>query len=273
MKLLWLDVEDLAKEGPRVDPNDRGSASAWRSVEEIIFPLPLCCFLLLCLFHLTPYSHQDATQRGRSSFISSTPSAMAKFKPLRKFSRNAFYCQKSSLPLEATPAPIQRLPIDLLRYIVDRIPPADAAALALSSKAILSTVGFGVLRIEGIEDRVKLLKHLEVFYPKHLLCYQCGKLHHRRKKIHRYIEDTECDRKNGRFSFNSLVLNLPFTRVQEIMNRHRYGKRHGISVKTLNRLRPWIIGPLDFMLEKTRAKIVDGQLFIRMDFRFFSECQ
>ena len=93
-------------------------------------------------------------------------------------------CYPNPTPaFEDMPAPILNLPVDVLCYIVDRISPAEAAALALSSKAILDTVKHQILRIEKTEDRVKLLKHLEVFFLTHILCYQCGKFHRRRKEV------------------------------------------------------------------------------------------
>jgi hypothetical protein len=191
---------------------------------------------------------------------------------LRERLRSKISFQKLRLFLKTTPAPIEQLPVEVLRYIINRIPSTEAAALALSSKTILSAVGSEILRIEGIEDRVELLKHLEVFYPNHLLCYQCGKFHLRRtSEIHEYEGDTECDKKNGRFSFSSHVLDIPFTTVQEVMNRHRYGKRHGISMKCLNRYQVWRDNPFDHRAEKTEAKIVDGQLFIRTKIRFLSK--
>ena len=192
---------------------------------------------------------------------------MAIFGPLR-----STLCRRKPSTLEATPAPILQLPLDVLRYLVDRIPAADAAALALSSKAILSAIGHEILRIEGTEDRVKLLRHLEIFFPGHLLCYQCGKFHRRQNKFHVYEEDTECDRKNGRFWGKAFVLDLPFTKAQEIMNRHRYGRKHGISEKNLDRcLYRYFVSPFDRRSEKTRAKIVDDQLLIETEILFFNE--
>lgn len=208
---------------------------------------------------------------------------MAPFEPLKSLLRRMFCSRKPRLPLENTstpisatvlapfPAPILQLPADVLCYIVDRIPPTEAASLALSSKAILNTVGRRVLRIEKTEDRVELLKHLEIFFPGHLLCYQCGKFHVRRKKFRIYYdEETSCDRKNGRYSYCSYVLDSPFTRFQEIMNRHRYGEEHGASVKSLNRVKFWNVGPFDQKFELTKAKIIDDQLFIRTDIRLLS---
>lgn len=181
-------------------------------------------------------------------------------------------CPKLRLFKPTTPAPIQQLPADVLRYILNTIPPTEAAALALSSKTILSVVGPEILRIEDNNDRAELLKHLEVFYPEYLLCYQCGKFHIRRtSEIRKYEgEDTECDKKNGRFSFSSKVLDIQFTTVQEIMNRHRYGKRHGIHINCLRRWRTWRDNPLDHRVEIIKAKIIDDQLFIRISIRFFS---
>ncbi|KAK2760707.1 hypothetical protein FQN54_001942 [Arachnomyces sp. PD_36] len=134
-------------------------------------------------------------------------------------------------PLESSARPILKLPLDVLPNIVDRLSPAETAALALSSKAILNAIGTHVLKIERFEDRLELLQHLQILYPQHLLCYQCGRFHLRRNKIHEPEDDSPCDQKNGRYYFNGS--SIPFTAVQQVMNRHLYGEDHGMPVENL----------------------------------------
>ena len=191
---------------------------------------------------------------------------MAVFKHLK-----SIFCKKKPcLPVEVTSASIQKLPAELLYDIANQLSSSDAAAFALSSKAILNVVGHQVLRIRNLEDRVELLKHLEIFFPKHVLCYQCGKFHCRRRRGYR-TGNTKCDRQNGRLFHGISALNLSFTRVQEVMNRHRYGKQHGVSVRSLNKSRSLSIGTSDHKSEWVRAKIFRNQLFIKVTISVWCE--
>ena len=171
-------------------------------------------------------------------------------------------------------APIEQLPLTVLRYIMNNIPPTEAAALSLTSKTMLSVAGLGILRIEEAEDRAELLKHFEIHYPNHFLCYHCGKFFLRQSSdTHGREGNTECDKKNGQFSFSPHDPDIPFTTAQEMMNRHRYGKRYGIvSVKSLNKYDTYSEKDesFDHAAELTQAKIVDGQLIIRKKIHFVS---
>ncbi|KAK2763065.1 hypothetical protein FQN54_009698 [Arachnomyces sp. PD_36] len=171
-------------------------------------------------------------------------------------------------------APIEQLPLNVLHYIMDNIPPTEAAALSLTSKTMLSVAGPGILRIEESKDRAELLKHFEIHYPNHLLCYHCGKFFLRESSdTHDPEEETECDKKNGEFSLSPHDPIIPFTTVQEMMNRHRYGRRYGSeSVRSLNSYDVYYEEdkPFDYASELTQARIVDGQLIIRKMIHFVS---
>ncbi|KAK2760897.1 hypothetical protein FQN54_002138 [Arachnomyces sp. PD_36] len=183
-----------------------------------------------------------------------------------KLLRDKLYHPKPEPLLEGSPAAILLLPVDVVRYIVDNIPPPEAAALALSSKAILNTVGRQVLIIESVEDRVEFLKHLEIFYPKHVLCYQCGKFHQCQRNAVMHV--TPCDAKNGWFISDAdhsiRADRVPFTIFQGIMNRHRYGGKHGIPRVPLlhplfSRSTRW------YKPYRLWAKIVDNELILKRD--------
>lgn len=187
--------------------------------------------------------------------------------PKFKFPKTIFLSKKSKSPREVHHPPIHRLPVDVLYCILDYMSPAQTAALALSSQTILNTLGRRVLEIEEVADRAEFLKLLEVHFPEHILCYQCGKFHRRREKVQLAAEDTECDKKNGEFFSAARIVNFPFSRVQEVMNRHRYGKKYGVSVEALHLYDNWFIDDREHRLENSHAKIVNNNLFIRTDIR------
>ena len=160
---------------------------------------------------------------------------------------------------------IYEVPRDVLLCVVDKLAPADVAALALSSKAMLNTLGHQALKIDNKDDRRDLLRRFEHRYPDHLLCHQCGVFHLRRRRPrdpvllyarwHHGIP--ACDRQSGCFVNFSTALSISFSLVQEVMNRHRYGREHGLDLRVMRFDEPR--HPEYF---QTRAKIFRGQLYL-----------
>lgn len=156
---------------------------------------------------------------------------------------------------------------------MDNLSPTEAATLALSSKAILNTIGRQVLRIEDPEDRIGLLKHLEMFYPKHVLCYRCGKFHLCRRRALKLDNETPCDKENGYFTIFPIGIfdhkhTIPFTMFQGVMNRHRYGRKHGLNKSLLRRCDYYRYYPLRKSL---RAEIVDDRLILEWNIATYHE--
>lgn len=187
--------------------------------------------------------------------------------------RRLFRCKgkkEEADPPEMLPK-LYSLPVEIFLYVVDQLPPPDTAALSLTSKTLLNIVGHQTLRLENIYDRRELLRRFEAHYPQHLLCHQCGIFHRRPRRTRKAMlthhrsnnETVYCDRKNGTFRNFHHSLQIPFSLVQEVMNRHRYGRKHGLRPNVLNFLEPFLqTEPFE-----TTAKIIQGELSLSVDER------
>ncbi|KAL1953817.1 hypothetical protein VTO42DRAFT_2144 [Malbranchea cinnamomea] len=132
--------------------------------------------------------------------------------------------------------PITRVPLDIFLSIIDFLPPADIASLALTGKCIHTALGGNTVFksvLKTVEDRVSFLRRIEQHFPNHLLCHQCGFFHSREAVDTLAFKETECYAKNGKFEFG--WYDLPFTKFQEVMNRHRFGENAGPPMETLSR--------------------------------------
>ncbi|PGH23491.1 hypothetical protein AJ80_02445 [Polytolypa hystricis UAMH7299] len=157
------------------------------------------------------------------------------------------------------------LPNDILYYILTTIPPADAAALALSCKFLWALLG-GSRRFKPLlkedKDRVSLLRRLEVYYPKHILCYRCVKFHPRQKPLFWRPRSwrpklRQCNRVIG----DDKLLCIPFEKAKEVMNHHRYGEKYGHPANILD----FNVSNSPYSGTRVTAKIVSGQLIIMYD--------
>ena len=172
--------------------------------------------------------------------------------------------EKPEYPLRRI-SEIYKVPRDVLLCVVDKLSPADVAALALTSKTILNALGRQALKIDNNDDRRELLRRLERRYPNHLLCHQCGVFHLRPPRLRnpvllysrRCYEIPACDLLSGCFTNFSTALCISFSLVQEVMNRHRYGRKHGLGLRVMRFNEP--LYPEHF---QTRAKIFRGQLYL-----------
>jgi hypothetical protein len=107
---------------------------------------------------------------------------------------------------------------------VDHLPPATAAAFALTSKTILDAVGRESLKLEG-EELLALLELLQPDLPNHLLCYHCP-VFHTKSSISRN-EHLGCLQRNGYVAMTTAQ--LLFSEAQQAMNNHLYGPRHPVG--------------------------------------------
>ncbi|EEP76060.1 predicted protein [Uncinocarpus reesii 1704] len=144
---------------------------------------------------------------------------------------------KPSSPLPADLPPIYRLSQDLILYLLESLPPPDAAAFALTSQAVWRALGglpdFRKL-VSQIDqgERRAFLSRLEQYYPNHVYCSQCIIFHKQDKKRyvcrpHPFGNEIFGDLTVRDVRFERLDIHVPFLKAKEIMNRHRYGEPHG----------------------------------------------
>jgi hypothetical protein len=158
----------------------------------------------------------------------------------------------------ATLPTILRAPVDILYYIgsSDALSVADKAALALTCKAFWAVLDgrelLEKLRHKAlIEERLSLLERLEVWFPNHTLDldgffylpYSEG------KRPHRVTWTPE-----------SATISFRLWRIQQVMKRHRLGKKYGLPIKDAE-----LSSQNDGCTVSVRAAIIDDELVMRFD--------
>ncbi|KAK2740895.1 hypothetical protein FQN55_008594 [Onygenales sp. PD_40] len=189
--------------------------------------------------------------------------------------------------------PINKLPLDLIYYLgtSDYLPPADKASLALVCKNFWNvlngpkvlrrlgraTVGVGwIVNEEQVnQQRLDFLQRLEIRFPKRVLCYPCATFHRCRKPAwcpawspgYNLSYISRCDMQNGALRNADYQPILPFTLVQEIMNRHRYGDEYGYYPVTDLEFDSRLIYPRGRDARYSfRARIINDELVVKVDY-------
>jgi hypothetical protein len=146
---------------------------------------------------------------------------------------SSYFFYRRYRPKQNPNAPIWRLPTELVLYIAKMLPPASAAAFALTSRPILNTVGRGFLNLKR-KDRLKLLTLLQPDMPNHVLCYQCAVFHCKCSSYQQCHREAALPATDGAYW-------LPFSWALQLMNRHYYGQNHKVPADIIhfNRLKKY----------------------------------
>ncbi|DAA76077.1 TPA_exp: Uncharacterized protein A8136_1114 [Trichophyton benhamiae CBS 112371] len=125
---------------------------------------------------------------------------------------------------------LHRLNDDILYYLANSILPLDdAAAFALTCRAAYKAIsGRRVLQRLNKEPalyRARFLERLELDFPKHVLCYECG-------KFHTWLEEnvlglSPCDLNGIQLDYTTGFPRLFYRHAKEIANHYRLGPRYG----------------------------------------------
>ena len=134
---------------------------------------------------------------------------------------------------------LEILPVEILQSIFSYLPISAAVSLTLCSHRMLYVFGnqiWDALRNQE-SDREEFWDCLQKDLPNHRLCHHCVKFHLRKSPqdfLPASLENPECD-----WELNELD-SFPPTRVtyrpvQLVMNRHRFGLSHGMSLDQFHR--------------------------------------
>jgi hypothetical protein len=126
------------------------------------------------------------------------------------------------------------------------------------------------------KDRLDFLCRLQVDYPEHLLFYQCASFHcHLGGWFWGSTDFTACDSKTRVFEDSSVDLYLPFSRAQEVMNRHQNGWDYGSPVSDFgynfdynSNYRPhtdFFYAPGWRERRRLSGRVVNGELLVKID--------
>jgi F-box domain len=98
---------------------------------------------------------------------------------------------------------LNKVPVEILVYILDYLPPESAVAFSLSCmhlKYLLGTQHF--LRVASTEDTLALLNLLALDLPNHVVCSTCKRLHNM-ENLRRY-NSTTCSAGSTTYQYDSL---------------------------------------------------------------------
>ncbi|KAK7530783.1 uncharacterized protein J3D65DRAFT_639548 [Phyllosticta citribraziliensis] len=170
---------------------------------------------------------------------------------------------------------IRSLPTELLQIINDELSPADSRRLRMTCSNLWN-------RIKPVPwtaaDQKAWVSAREENYPDGLLCHNCYRFHHFSRSMdskfpkNHYVDEPhlECGRKQGMVLLGTRW--LKFCHVQLLMNRHRWGKEHGIPLDALSMPYespppPGLERPDQFrMRQMWKAKVVQGQLYLKGEY-------
>ncbi|EZF26873.1 hypothetical protein H112_01056 [Trichophyton rubrum D6] len=124
---------------------------------------------------------------------------------------------------------LHRLNDDVLCYLANSIlPPDDAAAFSLTCRAAYkATSGRRILQRLNKEPalyRARSLEHLELDFPKYVLCYECGKYHDR--LLQGFFGLTPCDLNGIQLDYAPNFRRLYYRQIKELANHYRLGLRY-----------------------------------------------
>jgi hypothetical protein len=172
---------------------------------------------------------------------------------------------------------IANLPSDLWLAIASYLSPADAASLAFSSKMLARRLGTGpweaLNKPENIREKVRFLGDMDRKLPSHLLCFLCGVYHVRTQVGKEKLKATSvlnplyiCPSigKPGVKPYRTRLTpgyTLPFTFVQLVLRRAKWGSEYGIEVNELGRR---YRDPYSEWKHQTRYYIHKGHLLLRV---------
>lgn len=143
----------------------------------------------------------------------------------------------------------ETVPDTVWQQIADNLSPSDAASLSLASKTLHAKLGTNHLQAldshENRHHKHAFLNHLDRHYPRHLLCFPCGKFHLRsqpgkEKLMADYVNNPLYDCPNTRDKVLPRLRlthgrELPYSYVQLAVRRESLGEAHGIDSDTLSR--------------------------------------
>lgn len=134
---------------------------------------------------------------------------------------------------ELNPPPLLQLPWHILTHLLRTLPAPAAAALALTCRRLWTLAGSAMADVRPLKQLLTTRdQRLEFLYPqqgclkwrKHVFCHDCVRFHRRIWPI----TTQHCYRDRCYWLRYSYYDTIPFMRVADMMNRHRYGPEFGI---------------------------------------------
>ena len=167
------------------------------------------------------------------------------------------------------------LPDEVWQLIISYISLADTISLAMASKVLHQKVGqepFILLRQpDNRYQRITFLHHLDHEFPRHLLCFPCGRFHLRSKAGKEslkmdYVGNPLFDCPSTRATYLPRMRlvhgrELPYTFINLALRGNRFSVAHGIAIDAL--ARRWKCKDTEWT-HRTRYLINNGHFLMRV---------
>ncbi|KIW19577.1 hypothetical protein PV08_00150 [Exophiala spinifera] len=172
---------------------------------------------------------------------------------------------------------LSRLPSHAWKQVVESLPLADVASLALSCKAFLHLLGpstwTALNDVSNVSAKIDFLRRLDKDLPDHLLCFPCAIYHVRTQKGNEILRPTNianplfnCPNAfnpEKRISRTRLTVgrSLPLPFAQLVLRAHRYSADHGVAIDSMARRYKDRDGE---WTHQTRFAVVNNHLLVRV---------
>lgn len=160
------------------------------------------------------------------------------------------------------PSLLERLPAEILQFIAGQyLPLIFAAALTLCNHHMYNVLGTKYMEeLKAPGSRQLMAEFLRLFegdYPKHLLCYSCGRFH----TSEAMLGDKSKLRCRDVKLYSPLGFDTAITyhQVQAAINRHLYGSSYGTPEYTFI-LNPAIVSHVPYLNGKARGYFKHGRI-------------
>lgn len=165
-------------------------------------------------------------------------------------------------PSPVKPSFLERLPVEILQFIAcQHLPLIYAAALSLCNHHMYKVMGTKYMKeLKAPGNSQLMAEFLRLFegdYPKHLLCYSCGRFH----TSEAMLGDKSKLLCRGVKLYSPLGFDTAITyqQVQAAINRHRYGSSYGTPEYTYI-LNPVIVSYVPYFNGKDRGYFKHGRI-------------
>lgn len=222
---------------------------------------------------------QDHTDLVHSLSMTDEPEYKQLYK--RKVDLEQAYTIEQLLRFQQQAALLERLPDAIWQRVVGYLDPGSAASLAMTSKSLYRKIGFETMwqinQPHNRHHKNDFLNHLDLVFPRHLLCFHCTKYHLRLKPGKEMLKIDHvanpifiCPRVRSSVLPRMRLAHgreLPYAFVQLALRGHHHSLNHGITPASLDR--HWKCKESTWS-HRSRFMIVDGRLAVRIRSQCFA---
>ena len=170
------------------------------------------------------------------------------------------------------------LPPELLQHIAELLPVSSAATLAYCSRKLYYILGskhwVALQDKTNVAEKIEFLGNLEKDMQQHILCHFCSKLHYvldnmgPRNGYEEHPRLRGCLEECSLHMYKNYGYILYYKHLRSAMNRHLYGREHGIALEELYKY--WSYSWKKSALQVTLSpRIIADEMLLHLNFRIY----